>query len=52
MMDEVLQGRKMVRSDLKHMTQEGPLVLEAMHQGRVGYLGLGAGDLGEVAQLL
>ena len=41
-MDEVLQGRKMVRGDLKHTTQEGPLVLEAMDQGRVGCLGLGA----------
>ena len=50
--DEVLQGRKMFRSDLKHTTQEGPLVLEAMDQGRVGCLGLGVGDLGEVAQLL
>ena len=29
-MDEVLQGRKMVGSDLKHTTQEGPLVLEAI----------------------
>ena len=44
--DEVLQGRKMVRGDLKHTTQERPLVLEAVDQGRVGCLGLGAGDLG------